>query len=193
VNAYYSRPYTYTDANHDGIIGQNEIQTGSFEPVVLGSSLPNREASLLSAWTLSRGVTLSGLLDYRGGQKLANLNEAYRCIYYGNCRAASDRTASLADQAQADVGFITNAPYVEGASFAKLREVSLRWAVPPRLAKWLGGHAAVTIAGRNLATWTRYRGLDPELNEQSLNMLPRVDLAETPLPREVLIRFDLVP
>jgi hypothetical protein len=66
----------------------------------------------------------------------------------------------------------------------------LRWIVSSRLSNWIGGPAAVTIAGRNLATWTHYRGLDPELTSQQLG-LPRADLAETPIPHEILIRLDV--
>jgi hypothetical protein len=188
--AYYTMPYTYADANHDGIIERSEVQVSNLTREVVGSSIPSREASLLSTWKLVRGLTLSGLLDYRGGQKLSNLNEAYRCIYFGNCRSVNDRTASLADQAQASVGFLSSLAYVENASFLKLREVSIRWAVPSRAASWAGGRAAITVAGRNLATWTHYRGLDPELNSQQLG-LPRADLAETPIPHELLVRLDI--
>lgn len=190
VDGYYTYPYTYVDANHDGLIGSNEIQSLNVPARSLGSSLPSREASVLSAWTFRGGVSLSALLDYRGGQKLANMNEALRCLRYGNCLAVNDPATPLADQAQAAADFITPLPYVEGASFAKLREVSLHWAIPSRFAGLLGGASSVTIAGRNLATWTRYRGIDPELNVQPLNTLPRVDWAETPLPRELLVRFD---
>jgi TonB-dependent starch-binding outer membrane protein SusC len=190
VDGYYTRPYTYVDANHDGLIGANEIQTLNASPIGLGSSLPSREASMLSMWTFRRGVSLSALLDYRGGQKLANMNEAFRCLVYGNCRAVNDPSTSLADQAQAAAGFLTQLPYVEGASFAKLREVSLRWAVPARVAGLIGGPSSITIAGRNLATWTRYRGIDPELNVQPLSVLPRIDWAETPIPREFFVRLD---
>jgi TonB-dependent receptor-like protein len=190
VNGYLVRTYTYTDANHDGLIGLGEITGSTFAPVVAGSSLPKREASLLSTWTLGRGVSLSALLDYRGGQKLANMNEAVRCTSVLNCRAVNDPSVSLAEQAQAITSYFGGMPFVQGASFAKLRELSLRWAVPARVAGFMGAPSTITFAGRNLATWTRYPGPDPELNEEPLNVLPRIDYAETPLPREFLVRFD---
>lgn len=190
-DAYFvTSTYTYADANRDGIIEFNELQFSPFQQKALGSSLPSREASLVSTWTIGRTLTLSGLLDYRGGQKLSNLNEADRCAPYQNCRGVNDQSAPLADQAQAAARFSALFPYVEGASFVKLRELSLRWIVPSRLANWAGGPMTVTLAGRNLATWTHYRGLDPELDAQPLG-LPRADLAETPIPHEILLRLDL--
>ncbi len=190
VGSYFQRSYTYTDANHDGLISPNEIQFGP-SSLPVGSSLPNREASVLSTWGFAHAIRLSALLDYRGGQTLANMAEAWRCASYRNCRAMNDPSASLADQARAIVGVQGPLAFFEDASFLKLREVSLQWVIPSRFARVLGGSGAITVAGRNLATWTRYRGLDPELNEQPLNVLPRVDYAETPIPREILLRFDL--
>jgi len=49
-------------------------------------------------------------------------------------------------------------------SFAKLRELSLSFALSDRWARSVGAkRAAITVAGRNLHTWTGYHpGLDPE-------------------------------
>ena len=191
VNGYVMQPYTYTDANHDGLISPNEVQLLNVPPTVVGTSLPTREASLLSTWSFLRGLSLSALVDYRGRQKLSDLNEAYRCVYVQNCRAVNDPSTPLSEQAQALVAYMPRLPYSQGASFTKLRELSVRWIVSSRFARWFGSNTAITVAGRNLATWTRYRGLDPELNSQPVSILPRVDLAETPIPREFLVRFDV--
>ena len=51
----------------------------------------------------------------------------------------------------------------EDGSFIKWREVSVSYDLPHRITTMLRGHAAsLTIGGRNLATWTKYRGIDPE-------------------------------
>jgi hypothetical protein len=100
----------------------------------------------------------------------------------------NDRTAPLADQAHAIAG---SGPPTEDASFIKLRELSLRYVLPSRAATLLGSPMSVTIAGRNLATWTRYSGADPEVNDEPLNMLPRLDFAQTPLVRELVVRLDV--
>ena len=187
VATYTTRGYTYSDANGDGLIGQNEVQNVSIAPHLAGSALPSREVSLSSSLTLRSRLTIAALVDYRGGQQLSNLSEAIRCLNYRNCRAVNDRSAPLADQARAVIGVD---PYLQDASFMKLREVSVRWAIPVRAAGLLGRGATLTLAGRNLATWTRYPGMDPELNEQPVRAITRVDLAETPLPREFLLRLD---
>ena len=54
------------------------------------------------------------------------------------------------------------AQFVEDASFAKLREVAVDYALPSAVAERLGlSGVNLRIAGRNLKTWTDYTGLAP--------------------------------
>jgi hypothetical protein len=53
--------------------------------------------------------------------------------------------------------------YIRSAAFAKLREVSLSFDAPSRIAARIGARElGLTITGRNLATRTKYSGIDPE-------------------------------
>ncbi len=90
---------------------------------------------------------------------------ANRCFAtISNCREVNDPTAPLDRQAGA-VAFrstLTWTKYLEDGTFARLREVSIAYA-EPRLARLLGAReATLVMAARNLATWTRYSGIDPE-------------------------------
>ena len=57
--------------------------------------------------------------------------------------------------------------FVEPAGFVKLREVSVRYQIPSRLLARVPGNrsvsASLSLIGRNLKTWTRYKGYDPEV------------------------------
>jgi hypothetical protein len=61
---------------------------------------------------------------------------------------------------------VTNADsfmWHEDGSFIKWRELSVSYDLPERVTNMLRGHAAsVTVGGRNLMTWSKYRGIDPE-------------------------------
>jgi len=52
----------------------------------------------------------------------------------------------------------------QDATYTKLRELTLSYILPPTYARLLGGaHAArLSLSGRNLYWWTKYRGGDPE-------------------------------
>ena len=62
---------------------------------------------------------------------------------------------------------LINEWFVEDASYVKLREVSLRYRVPQSLVDRLGAVGLdgmnVFAIGRNLFTWTDYKGYDPEV------------------------------
>ena len=51
--------------------------------------------------------------------------------------------------------------------FVKLRSVSLSYRLPQRFSFTNGGTTTLTLAGRNLFTWTNYDGVDPESSDQS--------------------------
>jgi TonB-dependent starch-binding outer membrane protein SusC len=75
--------------------------------------------------------------------------------------------------------------YIQDGSFVKLREVSLSYAVPAKVTqRYLGQHfndVRLTFTGRNLHTWTKYWGADPEVNNFGSNNVGRfVDLAPFP-------------
>ncbi|NUQ19988.1 MAG: TonB-dependent receptor plug domain-containing protein, partial [Gemmatimonadaceae bacterium] len=60
------------------------------------------------------------------------------------------------------------AVYVENSGFVKLREITLGYELPNdltgRLFAGRVSNARIDLSGRNLYTWTRYSGLDPEVS-----------------------------
>src|SRR5207237_5870050 len=51
--------------------------------------------------------------------------------------------------------------YFQDGSFVKFRELSATYLLPARFLRGASS-ASVTVAARELHTWTKYRGLDPE-------------------------------
>jgi TonB-dependent SusC/RagA subfamily outer membrane receptor len=151
---------SFADANGDGIIAPSEVVTGP-APVWAGTPYPTRGAMLTSEWRLGGSFRAALTLDYRAGQRLFNEAAFDRCVY-GTCRAAVDPGTALAAQARAAVPVPTTG-YFEDADYLKLRELALSFSPSPKLAAALRARAAtITLAGRNLATWTGYSGGDPE-------------------------------
>ena len=77
--------------------------------------------------------------------------------------------------------------YVEDGSYAKLREISVSYQLDPSWLRMRGvTGATLTLAGRNLKTWTDYTGWDPETNAGAQSTLVRgFAFATTPIPRTV--------
>ena len=114
-------------------------------------------------------VRLYGLLDWHKGGDAVNLTQL---LYDG---------AGLAQDVAASTDRITtyvhgNSPYIQSTTFVKLREVTLSYRVPESFVHSILGNAAsglrLEASGRNLITWTKYKGLDPEVSnfgDQNIN------------------------
>jgi len=185
LGGYWDEPIeSFSDANGDGIITENEVVVGA-DPVFLGSPFPTRAFSLQPTLGIfSDRVQIRGLLDHRGGQRLHNFTASWR-LGQNNTEEINDPSTPLDRQARAVASkFLgTDAGYMENASFWKLREVAVTFNAPPSFAQLLGSdRVSMTLSGRNLATWTSYSGLDPELNEQGQsNFLTREFMTQPPV------------
>lgn len=191
LGSYFMVPYTYKDANGDGIISRKEVTLGT-QPVFLGSPLPDHGATLSSELTLGRHIRLYGLLDGRFGGKQFNTTEQFRCGFT-ICRGFNDPSAPLWEQARAVANLLgTQAGYVEDGGFVKLREVSVTYFAPQRWAEVFGGSAlSLTVSGRNLATWTNYTGIDPELNEAGQAPFTTAEFLTQPPVRYFIARVNV--
>jgi hypothetical protein len=69
--------------------------------------------------------------------------------------------------------------FVQPAGFVKLREMSVRYRVPTNRIGALGRFGArgltLGLVGRNLLTWTDYRGYDPEVSDSNFPSTIKLD------------------
>ncbi len=181
-------PLHYADLNHDGRIEPNEVTQGDSARFV-GSSQPTRQLSLSNDLALFSGrVRVAGQLDYRGGYRLMN---AIAFLGDGGpgTAALNNPAAPLVQQARAVAYnanaalFLPNSGYTEDASFARLRELSVTYVLPPSTSRALRARdVSLTLAGRNLALWTRYSGPDPEVNNVVATNAPQTQVISYGVP-----------
>ena len=91
-------------------------------------------------------------------------------------------------------GFGTvGAQFVEDGSFTKLREISLTYSWTASVLKNVGFTSAdIRVAGRNLKTWTKYTGFDPEVNLGGAEFLTQgLDYFINPPTRSFVLSFSL--
>ena len=133
--------------------------------VYLGRTIPRVTGAAGTTVTLlGRRLRLHALVDFKAGHHKLDMNTLARCTTNGRCRENffptefdARRIASIATG-----GTLVDFAIVD-ASFAKLRELSASYTLPDRWAATLrASRASVSLAGRELHTWTRYRGLEPE-------------------------------
>jgi TonB-dependent starch-binding outer membrane protein SusC len=157
----------WEDSGGNGLLRPDDVQMDTIESY-LGNPFPRREVSLNTGVSLWNWAHVSGLLDYKGGHRLLNYTRAYRCEDQV-CADVYDVNTPLERQA-AILAYVEHESYaglIEDADFVKLREVALTLSAPRTMAQRFGiGGLSLTVAGRNLRTWTRYTGFDPEVNFQ---------------------------
>ncbi|HXG72445.1 MAG TPA: TonB-dependent receptor, partial [Gemmatimonadaceae bacterium] len=133
--------------------------------VFIGTSLPRGEGSFGNTLSLWNKLRLYALLDFKRDYYKVDGNTRVRCTFFGNrCRENfypgeydPKRIAAIQSSRNLVDFFINNAGYT------KLREVSVGYTLPETMAGRVGfNRAVVTLAGRNLRTWTKYPGLEPE-------------------------------
>ena len=84
--------------------------------------------------------------------------------------------------------------FMEDGGFVKLREISLTFSLTQGLIKNLTGFSSMDVrfAGRNLKTWSHYRGLDPEINNAGSEYLTQgLDWFANPHTRSFVLSFSL--
>ena len=153
--------------------------TGAAQSVHLGNALPNFRWSASSNLSYKR-FSAYGLVDASVGQSVFNQSRQWSYLdflsrdqdqtgrdvadvkpvsYYYRSSENGAGVGGLYDVLGAPVSFFT-----EKSSFAKLREVQVSYRVG-RLAGF--GDWTLGLTGRNLHTWTKYKGFDPEVGLNS--------------------------
>jgi len=86
------------------------------------------------------------------------------------------------------------AQFVEDGSFVKWRELSILYTLDQHWVQSRFGLSSATIrvAGRNLHTWTKYKGLDPETNVGGAEFLTQAfDFFQNPQTRSFVVAVTL--
>ncbi|HJP86985.1 MAG TPA: SusC/RagA family TonB-linked outer membrane protein [Gemmatimonadaceae bacterium] len=191
LGGYWGRSVTFHDDNGDHIIAESEIAVSDTD-VYLGNPLPKNQLSVSPDLTLFNLLRISALIDHKGGYRLFDFTRRFRCAF-GVCEEAFNKDAPLFDQAaNLAINFGTDAGYVEDATFTKLRELAFTLIAPESFKRFLGGRGAtLTIAGRNLHTWTKYKGFDPESNSTPGGNFSTLDFLTLPPTRSWTARLSL--
>ncbi len=168
----------------------------------IGPSTPTREIGLSNTITLFKYFRVYTLLDFKGGHYIFNLQERNRCqAANDNCARVNDPRARFPQTAADTILFKELAVYRSGsvspewiqkADFVKLREVSLSVDAPRNWANVFRAQSATfTFSGRNLAVWTDYEGVDPEVNSYGGRNFVRVDAYALPMMRRLTAAINL--
>lgn len=191
--SYFARSVEY----RDGSVVVSD--TAEFQ----GRPTPKWEGSLGTTFNFFDHITLYAQGSYAGGHSMLNGTEDFNCGlfggggYFGSCTAMykltedGQRTPEAQVKARASaIG--SEAPFVYDADFLKLRRATLRFTLPE---SWIAGiglrRASLGITARNLAMWTSYEGLDPEMNVSGSDQVIRQQFIGLPPSRSITTNIEV--
>jgi TonB-linked SusC/RagA family outer membrane protein len=173
------------------IVGTDTLPGGGVTStdVVLGDANPDFRMSFTSDLSY-RKVTIHALVDWQQGGNVVNLTRLLQDAF-GNAPdgdAGNTRIGAWAGGAAST--------YIEPATFVKVREISVSWALPSALARSVWGGvrtASIALSARNLF-WlaTPYHGFDPEVSNFGNQPIARnIDVTPYPPSRSFFLTINL--
>jgi len=149
----------------------------------IGPVYPTKLLGFGTTVSIGQHVTVDGLLEFHGGNYLPNYTGYqnsrrgvwYPCYdiqreiakdYHGEANNLSQYTAlERARCATNVIGGHNSDFWVDKADFWKLRSVSVSYQLPEAWISRYASRATLSLAGRNLLTWTDFVGTDPEVED----------------------------
>jgi TonB-dependent starch-binding outer membrane protein SusC len=170
------------------IVNPNIVGPGG-QPVQVGDFQPSYHMSFSN--TLSfKGLQFYVLVDWSRGGSTINLTDLY---FDGGPGLWGDNAASTK---RLDAYAAGGTPYVQDASYVKVRQASLSYSFPNAWFKWFDhgrvDHVKLQVSGYNLLSWFKYPGLDPEVSVNGNQQVSRgQDITPYPPARSYFVGLNL--
>ena len=175
--------------------GGPDVPCATAPMLFFGTITPKVSGALNTGVSIGRFVKLHGMADFRKNYKVFDADLFNRCAAFGYCwgNQNPDQIDPRELYAYQNGGALTvTDAFMRNASFWRLRELSATFTGPAGWAQRVNASSvSLTIAGRNLHTWTPYPGLDPESRSQFGIQNIAFDQAVTPALAQFLTTISL--
>lgn len=158
------------------------LPTGSTLRRIIGDPNPDYTASLVNELSYKK-LNLRIQLDAVQGVDVFNADWRTR-QGVGNGKVAEQEDLGQVPRGYVSGVYTTEQWRIDDGSFVKLREVSLGYNFG-QIGKAFSG-LTLSLSGRNLVSWDKYKGYDPEINAAGQSTVLRgIDFGAVPVPRTV--------
>lgn len=167
----------------------------------MGKPAPGNEQSLSTTLHLFDGLRISTLLQRAGDYVKLDSSRDFRSPFIPGTSTSReyamrhDESTPEEHASMEHSDFTRTGLFIEDASFVKWRELSARYELPSAVTRLVGGvqGGSVTLGGRNLATFTGYGGLDPELSfDGGRDTFNHAEFFTQPPGRSFFLQLDLI-
>ncbi len=177
---------------------------------IIGDPNPDWTGSIRNTVTLFNNLEVSGLFDIRSGGEVWNGTRG-ALYFFGTHKDTEDRDGTQVFEGQGpgagtevakgqawhleNLGSGLSGPasqFVEDGGYIKLREIAVAYDFRGDFVQQLGlTNLNLRLSARNLATWTDYRGIDPETNLTGASNLRGLDYFNNPNTRSYVMTLRL--
>jgi hypothetical protein len=180
----------FEDVNNDGAITTADQR-------IVGNPQPKYFGGLTNTFTL-RNLELRSFFQFSKGNDVFNMMRIFTddggCTYDNKSTIILSRwqkPGDITDMPRMSYDCTSGASrissrFIEDGSYVRLGEVTLGYRLPNRWAGLMGmDNAKIAVSGRNLHTWTKYTGYNPEVNSagSDSNIITGTDYYAYPLAR----------
>ena len=166
--------------------------------VKLGDAQPDFQMNFHNFITIKQNLTFSFLLHWKEGGDNINLTELLTDLGGTSPDFDDDDNGNGVTNAQERINAlgVSAAPFVQEASYLRLREIGLYYNLPEPTLRNLFGSLVRTlrvgVSANNLFVITDYRGYDPEVSNFGANGLSTgVDVTPFPQSRRMFFHFSI--
>jgi TonB-linked SusC/RagA family outer membrane protein len=173
---------------------------------IIGDPNPDWTGSIRTSFTLFNELEISALVDIKQGGDVWN-GTLGALVYFGTSQETADRGTKVVFEGKgpgAGKEVVKDQAYYQGVgssfvgpssanmedgSFVKLREIAIGYTLRNDYIKsWTGiGSIDIRLTARNLHTWTKYKGIDPETNLTGGTNLRGLDYFNNPQTRSIIL------
>ena len=206
IGAFYSKVVVSADRDTAGrainvlcadTAGRPPIACAQAPLIDVGTPTPTLSGTVSNTLTLWKNLRLYALVDFKRGHRIFNATELIRCMSQVGVPLCdinyNPRNYPVTQVAQSVPSALPQSiadHYVQDASFAKLREVSATYTLPRRFIPGTSG-ASVTLAARELHTWSDYGGIDPEVSSGGTGIITSQEQAILPPLSRIILTFNV--
>ncbi|TDW99425.1 SusC/RagA family TonB-linked outer membrane protein [Dinghuibacter silviterrae] len=152
------------------------LMTAANDQSVIGKSYPDFTSAWINTFTLFRDLTFSFQFDWVHGNNIYNLTRQWLYSPAGGSGGSGgvskdfDQSVTINGKPGAYVNYYQSlynlvnpsSWFVENGSYIRLRDLSLSYDFSPLMKVPWVKRLSATISGRNLLTFTKFHGMDPE-------------------------------
>lgn len=181
----------YKDLNGDLIVDGSDVTfIGRGQPIHIGGFSNNFNykgfgLNVFFQWSYGNDIYNANRLLLEGNSNGYALINQFAS--YANRWSPENQTnANYRTRGQGPIGFHSSR-VVEDGSYLRLKTVSLNYAIPSRLIKraYLSS-LSLNVAAQNLAIWTNYSGMDPEVSTRDPRLQPGYDYSSYPHTKTIV-------